>query len=143
MNSTNARKFRLPAPLLNMESTDSIKFESENVVAEGWQGMQSSAATETSQGPQKVEPNYGHCVTEEDKPESLQLHVQHKYTDHLSDLKPSGEACLTQLNRFPNRLHAMLSCPETAKTGIVGWQPHGRCFLVFRPKEFVERILPR
>jgi hypothetical protein len=23
------------------------------------------------------------------------------------------------------------------------WQPHGRCFIVHKPKEFVEQVLPK
>lgn len=45
---------------------------------------------------------------------------------------------------FPWRVHHMLQAAE--KEGlqdIVSWQPHGRAFLVRKPKEFVEKILPR
>jgi len=44
---------------------------------------------------------------------------------------------------FPLKLHEMLIA--TAAEGmddIVSWQPHGRCFLVHKPKDFVE-LLPR
>ena len=45
---------------------------------------------------------------------------------------------------FPVRLHDMLE--RTAEEGlekIVCWQPHGRCFIVRRPNEFVHIVLPR
>jgi hypothetical protein len=45
---------------------------------------------------------------------------------------------------FPEKLHYMLSRmdPEGSED-IVTWQPHGRCFIVHKPKEFVEQIMPR
>lgn len=45
---------------------------------------------------------------------------------------------------FPVKLYAMLE--GTQKEGlehIVSWQPHGRCFMVHEPTEFVADILPR
>lgn len=44
---------------------------------------------------------------------------------------------------FPVRFHYMLS--ELEKDGhddIISWQPHGRCFLVHKQKELVDKILP-
>ena len=44
---------------------------------------------------------------------------------------------------FPEKLHYMLSQMEKNGTShIVNWQPHGRCFVVHKPKEFVEDIMP-
>ena len=45
---------------------------------------------------------------------------------------------------FPVKLYNMLE--GTKKEGlehVVSWQPHGRCFMVHEPTEFVEDILPR
>lgn len=45
---------------------------------------------------------------------------------------------------FPEKLHYMLSQMERNGTDdIVNWQPHGRCFVVHKPKEFVEEIMPK
>lgn len=44
---------------------------------------------------------------------------------------------------FPWKLHDMLD--EMAREGnhsVVTWQPHGRAFMVHKPKEFVEEIMP-
>ena len=44
---------------------------------------------------------------------------------------------------FPVKLHYMLS--ELERDGldhIASWQPHGRCFLVHKQKEFTQCILP-
>ena len=45
---------------------------------------------------------------------------------------------------FPEKLHYMLSRMEDESTAdIVAWQPHGRCFIVRKPGDFVEKIMPR
>jgi hypothetical protein len=45
---------------------------------------------------------------------------------------------------FPVKLYNMLKGVEQEGLGhIVSWQPHGRCFMVHQPKEFVEEIMPR
>lgn len=44
---------------------------------------------------------------------------------------------------FPMKLHEMLKATqEQGMEDIVSWQPHGRCFVVHKPKEFTE-LLPR
>ena len=45
---------------------------------------------------------------------------------------------------FPERLYTMLKQAE--KEGfedIVSWSPHGRCFIVHQPKQFVDEVMPR
>jgi hypothetical protein len=45
---------------------------------------------------------------------------------------------------FPVKLYNMLKGVEQeGLEHIVSWQPHGRCFIVHQPKEFVEEIMPR
>jgi hypothetical protein len=45
---------------------------------------------------------------------------------------------------FPVKLCNMLKGVEQeGLEHIVSWQPHGRCFMVHQPKEFVEDIMPR
>lgn len=49
----------------------------------------------------------------------------------------------TSQSNFPVKLHYMLS--ELEKDGlheIISWQPHGRCFVVHKQKELVDKILP-
>lgn len=62
-----------------------------------------------------------------------------------SKRKGSGgaEASVRSNTNFPVKLHYMLE--EVERDGyddIIAWQPHGRCFLVHKPKEFVEKLLP-
>jgi hypothetical protein len=44
---------------------------------------------------------------------------------------------------FPEKLHMMLSCVERGgSSDVVSWLPHGRCFQVHKPKEFVKDVMP-
>lgn len=79
--------------------------------------------------------------------------VKHNYHDHSHDKTtlmdseddmpkrkgPRGGVTVP----FPTKLHLMLSkLEEEGLNDIVSWQPHGRCFLVHKPKEFVDEIMP-
>lgn len=45
---------------------------------------------------------------------------------------------------FPVKLHGMLDNIEAdGLSNVVSWSPHGRCFCVHKPKEFVNQIMPR
>ena len=45
---------------------------------------------------------------------------------------------------FPEKLHEMLLAVEgTDKESIVSWLPHGRAFIVRKPKEFTDVIMPK
>jgi hypothetical protein len=45
---------------------------------------------------------------------------------------------------FPMRLYDMLEkVQEEDLEKLVSWQPHGRCFVVRRPNDFVKETLPR
>lgn len=74
--------------------------------------------------------------------------VQHNYHDHARDVIPES-----QINPpiarggvrcpFPLKLHEMLD--EIEKDGyasVISWQPHGRSFVVHKPKEFVRHVMP-
>jgi hypothetical protein len=41
---------------------------------------------------------------------------------------------------FPEKLFLMLETVD--RDDVVSWQPHGRCFIVHKPKEFVSEIMP-
>ncbi len=72
----------------------------------------------------------------------------HEYVDHAGEeLSISTTDAASRRPAlglpFPARLHAMLE--ELEKKGlanIVSWQPHGRCFVVHKPKAFVDDIMP-
>lgn len=73
--------------------------------------------------------------------------VQHHYHDHSHDNRadyqeehPARGGVTTP---FPLKLHEMLIATSAeGMEDVVSWQPHGRCFLVHKPKEFVD-LLPR
>jgi hypothetical protein len=72
--------------------------------------------------------------------------VQHNYHDHSHDSRswyqeehPARGGVTTP---FPLKLHEMLENAQAeGHEHIVSWQPHGRCVVVHKPKEFVE-LLP-
>jgi hypothetical protein len=44
---------------------------------------------------------------------------------------------------FPLKLHTVLDQVEAdGLAHIISWQPHGRCFLIHAPKEFVDNVMP-
>lgn len=72
--------------------------------------------------------------------------VQHCYHDHAYDNRTDYQEDLPARGGvtvpFPLKLHDMLNAVvENGHEHIVSWQPHGRCFVVHKPKEFVE-LLP-
>lgn len=45
---------------------------------------------------------------------------------------------------FPVKLHEVLDQVEAdGFAHIISWQGHGRCFMIHKPKEFVDYIMPR
>lgn len=76
------------------------------------------------------------------------LVVQHHYHDHSTD--PTVDPSLIKhkakggvIIPFPVKLHDMLDRIEAdGLAHVVSWQPHGRCFVVHKPKEFVNHVMP-
>lgn len=86
------------------------------------------------------------------KPQHVQNHeqsahivVQHNYHDHANDNRadyqeehPARGGVVTP---FPLKLHEMLDAAAANNLeDVVSWQPHGRCFVVHKPKEFVSML---
>jgi len=72
------------------------------------------------------------------------IFVEHHYHDHANDAEAMDDrpAKGGVTVPFPIRLHQMLDKMEADGRGdIISWQPHGRCFVVRKPKEFKE-LLP-
>lgn len=72
--------------------------------------------------------------------------VQHCYHDHAHDSREDYQEDQPARGGvtvpFPLKLHEVLTAVmENGHEHIVSWQPHGRCFVVHKPKEFVE-LLP-
>lgn len=74
--------------------------------------------------------------------------VEHHYHDHAHDPyeRYQGEQHPAKGGvtiPFPIKLHAMLvGVKREGLEDVCSWQPHGRCFVVRKPQEFVE-LLPR
>jgi hypothetical protein len=78
--------------------------------------------------------------------------VVHNYHDHAFDHddendnseeesggKRRGGASIS----FPTKLHAVLDQVESDGWGhVISWMPHGRCFVIHKPKEFSEHVMP-
>ena len=76
------------------------------------------------------------------------VYVDHTYTDYasiapakiLADYtEPTNTGGISQ--PFPQRLHALLSTPSLYDPSVVGWQEHGRCFMIRKPKEFANTTM--
>jgi hypothetical protein len=75
--------------------------------------------------------------------------VVHNYHDHAWDPDESDSIEDEPRRRggvavsFPARLHAVLDRVERDGWGhVISWQPHGRCFLIHKPIEFQEHVMP-
>jgi len=75
--------------------------------------------------------------------------VQHDYHDHAADptIDPKSikhKAKGGVITPFPVKLHGMLDRIEAdGLAHVVSWQPHGRCFVVHKTKEFVNHVMPK
>lgn len=75
--------------------------------------------------------------------------VQHDYHDHAADptIDPKTvkhKAKGGVITPFPVKLHGMLDRIEAdGLAHVVSWQPHGRCFVVHKTKEFVNHVMPK
>jgi hypothetical protein len=78
--------------------------------------------------------------------------VVHNYHDHSHDSDTYDHDDMDDMNvrrrggvsvAFPLKLHAVLDQVEADGLGhVLSWQSHGRAFLIHKPKEFVEHVMP-
>lgn len=78
--------------------------------------------------------------------------VVHNYHDHANDPDENDATESDEPHRrrggvsvaFPVKLHAVLDQVEADGLGhVISWQHHGRCFVVHKPKEFVDHVMPK
>lgn len=76
--------------------------------------------------------------------------VVHNYHDHANDFDEHEAEDEAHRRRggvsiaFPLKLHAVLDQVEADGLGhVISWQAHGRCFVVHKPKEFVDHVMPK
>lgn len=71
-------------------------------------------------------------------------HIYHDYSQVPEDSSYIRKKTGGVTQPFPEKLQEMLRAVDgTEATGIVSWLPHGRAFLVRKPKEFTEVIMPK
>ena len=98
--------------------------------------MSNAPAAEQVASDSKIEQNYSDFSQVATVEETM---IQIGSGEHLTT--PAASSHFSDSN-FPVKLHYMLSELEVdGMSHIVSWQPHGRCFLVHKPVEFVEKIL--
>lgn len=74
--------------------------------------------------------------------------VVHNYHDHANDQEGDGQTEPTDRRggisiSFPIKLHNILDQVEAdGLSHIIAWQPHGRCFVIHKPKEFADHVMP-
>jgi hypothetical protein len=76
--------------------------------------------------------------------------VVHNYHDHANDEDDEVESPSECGRRrggvtisFPAKLHSVLDQVEQdGLANVVSWQPHGRCFVIHKPQEFTDHIMP-
>lgn len=80
--------------------------------------------------------------------------VVHNYHDHAMDpdendvdVHESSDAGRRRGGvsvAFPTKLHSVLEQVEVdGLAHVISWQPHGRCFVIHKPKEFVDHVMPK
>jgi hypothetical protein len=82
--------------------------------------------------------------------------VVHNYHDHMYDQDEHDQVVHEEEEdpnhrrrggvavAFPVKLHSVLTQVEAdGLAHVISWQPHGRCFVVHKPKEFVDHVMPK
>jgi HSF-type DNA-binding len=74
-------------------------------------------------------------------------YIQHHYRDRSAEIDDGTSNANIRggvLLRFPVILHAVLDAVERdGFSEVFSWQPHGRCFIIHRPKTFVSGIMQK
>lgn len=71
------------------------------------------------------------------------MHNYHDHTDDIDDGSPEPVSRGGVTTPFPIKLHEMLDQIEQDGFGdVISWQPHGRCFVVHKNKQFVDHVMP-
>jgi hypothetical protein len=83
---------------------------------------------------------------QQEKRASHQHIVMHNYHDHSDEIDDGAPAPFTRGGvtiPFPIKLHAILDqIEQDGYADVISWQPHGRCFVIHKPKEFADHVMP-
>mmetsp|Transcript_14756 Transcript_14756/g.28051 ORF Transcript_14756/g.28051 Transcript_14756/m.28051 type:complete len:435 (+) Transcript_14756:81-1385(+) len=75
--------------------------------------------------------------------------VQHDYHDHAAEVDTTGYIPIKRkrggvLQPFPVKLYDVLErLEQEGHDDVIGWQPHGRCFVIRQPKVFVQEFMQK
>jgi hypothetical protein len=102
------------------------------------------------QKPGKTAKNYDrHFVVHHYHDHALDNDCGDDMNHHCGDESSSSDECHHRRRggvavAFPVKLHEILDQVESdGFADIISWQPHGRCFMIHKPKEFVDFVMPR
>jgi len=83
-----------------------------------------------------------HGALQEDETEEDERVQRRSASPPFQDIIPGGAG--TEQDHFPLKLHKLLEQLEAeGKQHIIGWNPDGKSFSVFKPKEFASSIMTR
>lgn len=74
--------------------------------------------------------------------------VIHSYRDHANATEDATALYIKTKGGveapFPQKLYQVLEQVETdGMSHIISWQPHGRCFVIHKPKQFAASVMPK
>ena len=103
-------------------------------------------ATTTRKQGSSSNNNSNSSTTQKHHPRHYVVHDYHDYANEPDDpaKTPVRRRKGGVMIPFPIVLHRTLAQIEADGYGhVVGWQPHGRAFLIRQPQQFLDDILPR
>jgi len=150
-DSTGARAATHPFTTY-FTTTQSSQLQQQQSIPTGVQAFSNAAyatplvtpPTAPQQNPPPISPTGGADMDQEIKAKKKRgvPHIYHDYSavpDTIGFVRKKTGG-VTQ--PFPEKLMEMLS-KETDNQGVVGWLPHGRAFIVRKPKAFTTEIMPK
>jgi len=79
--------------------------------------------------------NYHDHAFDEDVPDEVEVE-----TEEDEHARRKGGVSVA----FPLKLHSILDQVERdGLASVISWQPHGRCFVIHQPKQFVDTVMPK
>jgi HSF-type DNA-binding len=76
----------------------------------------------------------------DDEDQSSSYEDHHHSFEHGDEGRRRGGVAVA----FPLKLHAVLDQVERdGYSHVISWSPHGRCFVIHKPKQFTEEVMPK
>jgi HSF-type DNA-binding len=112
--------------------------------------VHSAAAAETSRSGQSSDKeripkvrSKVYCKPGRTAKHHKRIFVVHDYHDHSQDEQDNSISNVGNVSAlFPLKLHEVLEAvANDGQSHIISWAPHGRCFTLHMPEEFVDQVL--